>query len=105
MTDVDSREKTLEEQKTAYRDKIDLGTRATIAQAVLTDAMDVLEKQCFEVFSSADPNDSGGHLNCVLYMKVLKDVKKRFRDAINTGKTSTASLKHLQKEDTNAPVI
>lgn len=64
----------------------------------LDKAFDAIEQQVFETFRSSDIHDDTGRQTCRLYLKVLDDVKERFKRYVIDGENSRKELVRLKKQ-------
>jgi len=79
------------------RSQTDRGETARVVLAELEKAFKALEEDCFKTFAVSDIHDDAGRKTCRLYMKVLDDVRTRFKVAVVAGEAAHKELIRIKE--------
>lgn len=90
---------------TKLREQVDRGERAALVLKELDEAFEALEKQCFEVFRHSDMHDDAGRKAARYYLRVMDDIRERFRTAVVSGKNAHGELVRMKPESMLKKVI
>jgi len=75
---------------------VDRGETARGVLAELEKAFKALEDDCFDAFKRSEIHDDNGRKTCRLYLKVLDDVRTRFRVAVISGEAAHKELVRIK---------
>lgn len=87
------------------RDQVDRGERASVVLKELDEAFKSLEQQCFETFRNSDMHDDAGRKAARYYLRVMDDVKDRFRSAVINGGNAHKELVRMKEPNRFRKVI
>jgi hypothetical protein len=76
--------------------QVDRGATAQIVLRELDAAFKALEEQCVAVFRQSDMHDDVGRRSCRYYLRVLEDVRDRFKHFVRTGEDAHKELVRLK---------
>lgn len=93
------------DQTEKLRSQVDRGETARVVLAELEKAFKALEDDCFKTFAASDIHDDSGRKTCRLYMKVLDDVRTRFRVAVFSGEAAHKELVRIKPRNILQKVI